>query len=638
MRFESEISLEENRETEFESPAAGKWVDSPEQLAFRERVLNAHIDRSRKIKGPPLPDLTRKETARVAGTDLWMRKGAAEAAGRLLAAANRDLQKARAAGHADALRTIRLTGVSGYRGSTHQRQLWRRYFKAYYESTAAAREKLAGGPHSVAAVSYMLNVFGIPNRIAAPGYSNHQAGIAIDFAQQRTPGNRIINSYNASAKTKWRSTWFFDWLTSHAASFGFQPYIKEPWHWEHRSASRRQQETGSLFESGQRRTAPVRRLAGQIISFTLSSLPVRVAVYCPKEAAGQSAVDVVLYAHGLNGGQCGEPAKTPQDFITGSVFGFGRIIDESRSGAVLVVPFLDWEHLAQRKLGFGPKDRRGAPRWHKLAIPANVNQLVREALAGIGQATGSGAPSLRRLIIAGHSRAYDFLDPLANRFADPDMSKEALAKLSEIWAFDTSYSCPIGDWQRWLDSKPRLRMRLFYRPGSPTEGCGRAFAAAASKPGSRISKPIPVREVHCAVPGRRLPALLSSLAPKSALTPSPAPEYQFEQEAISPVVGRLCAISARIAADTRGALQVLRTNGAGQTWRAEAIRERAASQVNRMSREIARRLTQFNGREIDLLTGCLSRVEHAIGRETLPMRKFRAVARERLKAFAAGIH
>jgi hypothetical protein len=41
------------------------------------------------------------------------------------------------------------------------------------------------GPHSAEAVRYMLEVFHLPRWVAAPGFSNHQAGIAIDLQQER---------------------------------------------------------------------------------------------------------------------------------------------------------------------------------------------------------------------------------------------------------------------------------------------------------------------------------------------------------------------------------------------------------------------------------------------------------------------
>jgi LAS superfamily LD-carboxypeptidase LdcB len=163
-----------------------------------------------------------------------MRRDASEAAERLLAAANVALAAARASGDPAAKLTVRITSSSGYRGADHQRRLWRGYFGDYYNQTTTARAALPGGPHGDQAVRYMLDDFGIPGRIAAPGYSNHQAGIAIDFQQIRARGHGVRNSTKAAAKRAWKDTWFFRWLCDNASTYNFQPYRKEPWHWEYR--------------------------------------------------------------------------------------------------------------------------------------------------------------------------------------------------------------------------------------------------------------------------------------------------------------------------------------------------------------------------------------------------------------------
>jgi D-alanyl-D-alanine carboxypeptidase len=95
------------------------------------------------------------------------------------------------------------------------------------------------GPHSDQAVAYMLKPkryggFGLTGRIAAPGYSNHQGGIAIDFWQERRKGHRIENKSDEASQGRWRSTWFHAWLKHNAATYGFKPIATEEWHWEYR--------------------------------------------------------------------------------------------------------------------------------------------------------------------------------------------------------------------------------------------------------------------------------------------------------------------------------------------------------------------------------------------------------------------
>jgi D-alanyl-D-alanine carboxypeptidase len=101
---------------------------------------------------------------------------------------------------------VALLLVSGFRSIRHQAELIRR--------------KLDAGQtiEAILAVN------------AAPGFSEHHTGRAIDIA---TPGSRPLTA-------AFESTAAFEWLTEHGRSFGFgMPYPRdnafgfeyEPWHW-----------------------------------------------------------------------------------------------------------------------------------------------------------------------------------------------------------------------------------------------------------------------------------------------------------------------------------------------------------------------------------------------------------------------
>jgi D-alanyl-D-alanine carboxypeptidase len=101
---------------------------------------------------------------------------------------------------------VELLIVSGFRSVDYQASL--------------IRKKLAAGQP----ISAILTVN------AAPGYSQHHTGRAVDIA---TPGSRPLTS-------SFEQTTAFDWLCSNAGAFGFQlPYHRdnrygityEPWHW-----------------------------------------------------------------------------------------------------------------------------------------------------------------------------------------------------------------------------------------------------------------------------------------------------------------------------------------------------------------------------------------------------------------------
>lgn len=105
-----------------------------------------------------------------------------------------------------ALAGVQLLLVSGFRSVRHQADLIRR--------------KLAAGQ----AIEAILKVN------AAPGFSEHHTGRAIDVA---TPGTRPLMPEFESSKA-------FAWLGTNAATFGFRmPYTRgnrfgfeyEPWHW-----------------------------------------------------------------------------------------------------------------------------------------------------------------------------------------------------------------------------------------------------------------------------------------------------------------------------------------------------------------------------------------------------------------------
>jgi D-alanyl-D-alanine carboxypeptidase len=57
-----------------------------------------------------------------------------------------------------------------------------------------------------------------PVRVAQPGYSNHQMGLAMDFSAlpaTPAPGSGIV----------------WDWLDKNAGKFSYKNYPAEAWHW-----------------------------------------------------------------------------------------------------------------------------------------------------------------------------------------------------------------------------------------------------------------------------------------------------------------------------------------------------------------------------------------------------------------------
>lgn len=66
---------------------------------------------------------------------------------------------------------------------------------------------------------------------AVPGFSNHTRGLAVDF---RTRQGEWTLRASSAQKDGWPNTWLHQWLVRHAATYNFEPYEEEPWHWDHR--------------------------------------------------------------------------------------------------------------------------------------------------------------------------------------------------------------------------------------------------------------------------------------------------------------------------------------------------------------------------------------------------------------------
>jgi LAS superfamily LD-carboxypeptidase LdcB len=213
-----------------------------EAYAFKRRVYQLHVARGLKSGRPRIFDLPPEQLALVPGTQIKMQKDAALALGKLLEAARTDLAHDLAAPHGDKeieLRRVRAARVqelalnNAYRSASVQFSIWDRNFARYYEDTAKQRREAPGGEHGEAAAELLREYIGI--RVAAPGFSNHQGGIAVDFALRlKDSGKEQTLGASMAQSDPWKESWFWHWLNQRAAEFGFVPYAPEPWHWEYK--------------------------------------------------------------------------------------------------------------------------------------------------------------------------------------------------------------------------------------------------------------------------------------------------------------------------------------------------------------------------------------------------------------------
>ncbi len=67
-----------------------------------------------------------------------------------------------------------------------------------------------------------------PTYVARPGYSSHQAGVALDFASMHTTGGQDCGAGRARSPDD--PLW--NWLYDNAERYGFKQYAAEAWHWD----------------------------------------------------------------------------------------------------------------------------------------------------------------------------------------------------------------------------------------------------------------------------------------------------------------------------------------------------------------------------------------------------------------------
>ena len=426
---------------------------SAEQLAFMRRVYDAHVARS-KARGdsftPSLPSSALDEIE--AGHEA--QKDAAPQARRLLAAARADLAKA---GLAD---RVRIGITSAYRSADRQLDIWqgkgggrKRGFPHYYRQTQAARRRFSDehGPEAAQALVAYMGKY-----VAAPGYSNHQDGLAIDFGTGEVGGSGL-GKIGPKA-------WFHQWLVKNAARFGFRPYEAEAWHWVYRpSATVREDEivdpwaaapAGSVA-AGEYEVPKVKMLAdhrGRSPDMLLgwNAIP-----------AGATAVDVVVHFHGYS-----KPnLRLREDIRRWAGLDLAPIADATGVGrsrpTLTVLPRGNYTGVK-----VGSIYRYTFP---ALTPDGALDKLIAVALREFGAKAGI-APAMGRLILTAHSGGGAALLKILGSI-DP-------SRVDEVHAYDALYqdASALAKWAVARIGRDRASvegggaadggMRVFFRPGT----------------------------------------------------------------------------------------------------------------------------------------------------------------------------
>jgi hypothetical protein len=195
---------------------------------FKAKVLAAQI-RNAVAKGRQYcADVPGNELDTIEG-DHRMRREAAAQCRELLKAARNALADAKVARDALASVTSSIGVHSAYRSIDEDKRSWKTCFQQYYDETSKKREAAPGGAHGRRAVSIMVNM--MVSYKAAPGYSNHSNGLAVDF--KTTHAGVVLRSRKAQ-RDDWRSAWLHKWLVANAQKYRFHPLATEEWHWDFR--------------------------------------------------------------------------------------------------------------------------------------------------------------------------------------------------------------------------------------------------------------------------------------------------------------------------------------------------------------------------------------------------------------------
>ena len=451
-----------------------------EQLVFMRAVYDRQRRRAASRR-PFVADIPEAELGPIEGGQR-ARTQAARACRSLLQAARADLAQQQVAGGA-AGRVGRIGVASGYRSASRQFENWQRSFPRYYAQTQTKRAQLPGGEHGVAAVDFLAGYVG--GRLAAPGYSLHNDGLAIDFST-REGGEDLGPSTADASIAAWRRSWLFAWLSANAAGFNFHENtsIQEPWHWEYRAPPTADQERESAAFAGEAIPEGRVELAGLSLLRGHRGVPPDLILRWNAMPDVPATVDVVVHLHGYS--RNAERMSLTRDKEPHSGLDFADP-DSGAGGA----PGRTRPTLAVLPRGnyFGGRTGMGF-NFPALVSATGLRELITVSLSHFGHAVGAPNVRMARLILTAHSGGGAALMKIL-RHIDPE----------EVHVFDGLYS-DASDLSNWARERIRrdaaalagrapdaaeqyLRdqggaLRVFFRPTTKTESYSMAVHRAVS--------------------------------------------------------------------------------------------------------------------------------------------------------------
>lgn len=225
------------------SPALGVAHNSPARVAsvpafvappgeaahndFMRKVHDAQVKRAIEGGRDFFPGLPEDQLGTVESR-YKMRRDAAGQCGLMLKEARADLKRQQEEGVREALEVSDISVYSAYRSFERDKAAWVNAFNKHFKATKSERARLEGGEYGDKAVALMVSV--MRKFKAAPGFSRHTSGVAVDF--QTTEGNVTLDA-DSNQNVRWKKSWLHKWLVKNAKRYKFKPLATEAWHWDY---------------------------------------------------------------------------------------------------------------------------------------------------------------------------------------------------------------------------------------------------------------------------------------------------------------------------------------------------------------------------------------------------------------------
>lgn len=224
--------------------------------------------------------------------------------------------------------------------------------------------------------------------------------------------------------------------------------------------------------------------------------PTRCGVYIPRLIRYSQTIDLLVFFHGHD--TCKKHGFNPDQIIAN--FRLDEQVEHISRPVALAVPSIFWNVSESQII-------RAA--WSALYI----NAFLDEVLSRIRQASSGSGRTLDRLILAGHSGAYDILTPLADRFdcGAIETKTGALARLAGVVAMDTTYGIQHAkSLEKWARNLPGRRFSLVLSNGGTPPYVWNVWERTRKKATGFAERPVNLevhtmpKDSHCELPGKYL--------------------------------------------------------------------------------------------------------------------------------------